>query len=137
MDRFIDTQTLRTLAARSALFAQCDCLRCDLRSWGGWPVGYHEDAFICIGTLAKYPAEEAIIAEYHPDNTQYWSAAAPIATRYYPYNQSTVWRCLRCERLYMRHNDDGAYHVERRIRLVQAELIVDAPHANDGREAGY
>jgi hypothetical protein len=118
MDRFIDTQTLRTLAARSALFAQCDCLRCDLRSWGGWPVGYHEDAFICIGTLAKYPAEEAIIAEYHPDNTQFW-------------------RCLRCERLYMRHNDDGAYHVERRIRLVQPELIEDAPHANDGREAGY
>ncbi|WXL24061.1 hypothetical protein WG219_11925 [Ectopseudomonas mendocina] len=134
MAHVIDTQELRALAERTGLTADCVCLRHDLKGWSGWPVGYHEDEFVFHGTLAKYSQEEATIDEHHPDQTHYWSVKAPIAPQFYPYNQSTVWLCRHCRRVYLRHNDDGAYHVERRIRLVQAELIVDAAHANDGRE---
>nr|WP_017905034.1 hypothetical protein [Pseudomonas fuscovaginae] len=136
-DRLIDAQTLLGLAEESSgITVDCACLRRNLQGWSSWPVGYQEEAFTEIGTLSKYPPEEAVIDEYHPEGTTYWSPEAPIAPLYYPYNQSTVWCCASCKRVYIRHNDDGAYHVERRIRSVQPGLVVDAPHANDGREAG-
>ncbi|ALZ84065.1 hypothetical protein APT59_07490 [Pseudomonas oryzihabitans] len=136
MDGFIDVATLRDLAVRAAAIKQdCRCLQRDLAGWTAWPVGYRETDFAQIGTLARHAPEESIIEEYHPGATHYWSNDAPIAPRFYPYNQSTVWRCLGCQRLYLRHNDDGAYHVAPRIRLLQNALIVDAAHANDGREA--
>ncbi|WP_347883993.1 hypothetical protein [Pseudomonas aestiva] len=136
MEGLIDVATLERLAASAAAITRdCRCLRRDLAGWAAWPVGYRETEFAQIGTLARYEPEDAIIAEYHPAGTHYWSADAPIALRFYPYNQSTVWRCLGCERLYLRHDDDGAYHVAPRIRLLQSALIIDAPHANDGREA--
>ncbi|UUQ66453.1 hypothetical protein NLK61_07375 [Pseudomonas fuscovaginae UPB0736] len=136
--RLIDAQTLLDLALESsAITLECTCLQRSLEGWSSWPVGYREEAFIEIGTLAKYPPEEAVIDEYHPQGTTYWSPQAPIAPLYYPYNQSSVWCCSHCRRLYLRHNDDGAYHVERRIRMVQPTLVVDAPHANDGREPGW
>jgi len=138
MDRFIDTQALLALAASSSsVTSDCDCLARDLKGWASWPVGYREEAFTEIGTLARYPSEEATIDEYHPGGTTYWSPNAPIAPRYYPYNQCTVWRCHSCERVYIRHNDDGAYHVERRIRQLQEALVIDAAHVNDGRDVGW
>ncbi|KRW60040.1 hypothetical protein AO726_13240 [Pseudomonas sp. TTU2014-080ASC] len=135
MDRFIDVESLIGLAREaSAVKGDCGCLRYDLVGWGSWPVGLYEDSFIKIGTLAKYSPEDAIIEEYHPHGTTYWSPEAPIAPRYYPYNQSTLWQCGKCARLYLRHNDDGAYHVAPRIRRVQYGLVINAPHHSDGRE---
>lgn len=134
----INAQTLLDLAVNaSAITTDCDCLQRNLEGWTSWPVGYREEAFTQIGTLARYPSEEAVIDEYHPQGTTYWSPDAPIAPLYYPYNQCTVWCCGNCQRVYIRHNDDGAYHVERRIRMLQPRLIIDAPHANDGREPGW
>ncbi|MFF7707974.1 hypothetical protein [Pseudomonas sp. NPDC007930] len=135
MDRLLSASALATLAQQAHNAAPCACLARDLSAWSAWPVGYREAQFSEVGTLCRYAAEDAIISEYHPGGTSYWSAEAPIAPRYYPYNQSTVWACVSCQRLYLRHNDDGAYHVAPRIRRVQPELIVDAPHAYDGREA--
>lgn len=135
MERYIDTAALKDLATQaSAIKLDCRCLQRDLQGWAAWPVGYHEDDFVQLGTLARYSPDESIIDEYHPAGTSYWSNDAPIAPRFYPYNQSSVWHCRRCERLYLRHNDDGAYHVAPRIRLARATLIVDAEHPNDGRE---
>ncbi|NWD07932.1 hypothetical protein [Pseudomonas gingeri] len=135
MDRLIDAQTLLDLAVKSsAITAECLCLQRNLEGWSSWPVGYREEAFVELGTLAKYPAEEAVIDEYHPEGTTYWSPSAPIAPLYYPYNQCTVWSCGACKRIYIRHNDDGAYHVERRIRFVRPALVIDAPHATGGLE---
>ena len=136
MEGFVDVATLEDLAARSDAITQaCHCQQRDLSGWTAWPVGYRETDFAQIGTLGRHAPEEAILEEYHPAGTHYWSNAAPIAPRFHPYNQSTLWRCLGCQRLYLRHNDDGAYHVAPRIRLLQPALIVDAAHANDGREA--
>ena len=136
MEGFVDVATLKDLAARSDAITQaCRCQQRDLSGWTAWPVGYRETDFAQIGTLGRHAPEEAILEEYHPAGTYYWSNAAPIAPRFHPYNQITLWRCLGCQRLYLRHNDDGAYHVAPRIRLLQPALIVDAAHANDGREA--
>lgn len=136
MERFIDVAALMGLAARCAsITVGCHCQRRDLEGWSDWPIGYREHDFIQVGTLARYAPEESIITEFHPAGTSYWSIDAPIAPRFYPYNQSSVWQCGDCERIYLRHNDDGAYHVAPRIRSLRMDLIVDAPHLNDGRES--
>jgi hypothetical protein len=109
--------------------------RRDLSGWVDWPVGFHEAEFKSLGTLSRYAPEVSIPDEYHPAGTNYWSSNAPIAPRYYPYNQSTVWQCAGSERIYLRHNDHGAYHVASRVRLVEATLIVDAAHAHSSRES--
>jgi hypothetical protein len=136
MDAFIDTPALHELATGDALVTTpCGCLARDLSGWSNWPVGYREEHFERLGSLARHSPDEATLDEYDPADTGYWSPAAPIAPRFYPCNQATVWRCMACSRVYLRHNDDGAYHVAPRIRRLQGALIVDAPHAHDGREA--
>ena len=136
MERLIDVQTLKELTASSgAARLDCPCQRRDLSGWGDWPIGFHEEDFMRLGTLSRYAPEESTLDEYHPGGTNYWSSNAPVAPQYYPYNQSTVWQCASCERIYLRHNDDGAYHVASRVRSVEATLIVDAAHAHNGRES--
>jgi len=136
MEDFIDVATLKELAATAAAITQaCRCQQRDLSGWTAWPVGYRETDFTRVGTLARHAPEESTLEEYHPAGTHYWASAAPIAPRFYPCNQSTLWRCLGCQRLYLRHNDDGASHVAPRIRLLQPTLIVDAAHASDGRDS--
>ncbi|WP_426149874.1 hypothetical protein [Pseudomonas sp. DC3000-4b1] len=129
MNRIIDASALASLAARACSGAACGCLKHDLRGWAHWPVGYREEDFRKIGTLQLKPVEDCTLDEYHPQATIYWSAEAPIAPAYYPYNQSSVWECVHCQRAYLRHDDDGAYHVAPRIRLVQAGLVVEADPA--------
>lgn len=131
---FLDFQCLRKLAALASLITQdCYCSQKNLQGWSAWPLGYHEEDFERLGTLARYACEESTLEEHHPEDTNYWSSSAPIAPRFYPYNQSTVWRCRTCKRIYLRHNDDGAYHVSPRIRQLHIDLIVDAAHSADGR----
>lgn len=113
----------------------CACLERDLTGWNGWPAAYHEEQFVRAGTLAQVPRDEATLEEYHPANTSYWSPDAPIAPRFYPYNQCGVWTCVSCARLYLRHNDEGAYHSEKRIRRVLPEQVVDAPLTGDSPPA--
>jgi len=135
-EQFLDIDSLTKLAALAAsVTSDCRCLLHDLSSWSTWPISYREQDFLQIGTLARLSSEEAILEEYHPAGTNYWSSTAPVAPRFYPYNQCTLWQCRCCSRIYLRHNDDGAYHVALRIRRLHAQFIVDAPHFNDGRES--
>lgn len=127
MSPFLDTPALIRLANQASAGGPCACQKYDLQGWSNWPVGYREEDFRNLGTLAPQPAQDCTLDEYHPQATTYWCAKAPIAPRYYPYNQASVWECIRCQRAYLRHNDDGAYHVAPRIRRLQADLIVDAP----------
>ncbi|WP_263261738.1 hypothetical protein [Pseudomonas sp. RIT-PI-S] len=101
--------------------------------WAGWPVSLRENQLVQIGTLAQFEEEDATLDEFHPDGTYYWSPGAPIAPRFYPYNQCGLWQCNRCQRAFLRYNDDGAYHSEARIRRLSPELIVDAGHPFNGR----
>lgn len=135
MPALLNFASLLPLAHRSAAVQRpCSCIAKPLNGWEGWPVTLREAQLRQIGTLAEFEEEDATLDEYHPNGTYYWSPDAPIAPLYYPYNQCGVWECLECQRVYLRYNDDGAYHSESRIRGVDPELLVDAKHRLDGRE---
>jgi hypothetical protein len=122
----LNLASLLAIATRSAsVTAACNCTTKPLIGWEGWPASLREDQFKKIGSLIKQTKEESTIDEYHPNGTSYWSLSAPIALEFYPYNRCGVWECIRCSRTYLRYNDDGAYHSERRIRALDPLLIVD------------
>ena len=134
MPTVMEYAALLALAEKTAAVTiPCSCIAKPLVGWEGWPVTLREAQFTQVGTLAQFGADQATLDEYHPTGTSYWSAQAPIAPLYYPYNQCGVWQCSACGRAYLRYNDDGAYHSESRIRLLGATLLVDAPHPHGGR----
>ena len=63
------------------------------------------------------------MTEYHPDGTRYWSANAPIAVDFFPYNRCEVWACKRCSRAFLRYTEYGGYYIEPRIRLLNPALL--------------
>ena len=79
-----------------------------------------------LGTLVSSDGNEPTFGEYHPNGTRYWSLDAPIAPRYFPYNRCDVWECTVCRRSFLRYTEGGGYFVDRRIRLLDASLMVDA-----------
>lgn len=79
-----------------------------------------------LGMLVNADGNVPTFAEYHPNGTRYWSLDAPIAPRYFPYNRCDVWECTVCRRCILRYTEGGGYFVDRRIRLLDASLMVDA-----------
>ncbi|WP_036166427.1 hypothetical protein [Massilia sp. 9096] len=103
---------------------------CDLASYHEWtriPATFPEAQMDIVGTLADDPYVEATYAEYHPAGTSYWSAAAPIAPRHFPYNRCEVLRCEVCSRAALKYVEAGGYYVEPRVRLLDPGLLIDAP----------
>lgn len=134
MSPVLDYVALLAIAEKtSAIATPCACTAKPLAGWEGWPVTLRETQLRQVGSLAKFDEDEATLDEYHPAGTSYWSVHAPIAPLYYPYNQCGVWQCIECGRGYLRYNDDGAYHSESRIRLLDAALLVNAAHPTGGR----
>ncbi|MDR5753100.1 MULTISPECIES: hypothetical protein [unclassified Caballeronia] len=105
----------------------CGCTKTPLDGWQSQPLSLDETQFREIGTLAPENDPEPTFSEYLPAKTNYWSADAPIAPRYFPYNRCSVWECSVCGRLYLRYTEGGGYFVDRRIRAVRAALIEDVP----------
>ncbi|GAB5096631.1 hypothetical protein P9250_09025 [Caballeronia sp. LP006] len=104
----------------------CDCTKTALDGWQSQPLSLDEAALVQVGTLMPPNVPEPTYAEYPPGNSQYWSAEAPIAPRYFPYNRCDVWECSKCGRLYLRYTEGGGYFVDRRIRALKARLVEDA-----------
>jgi hypothetical protein len=128
MAPILDFPDLLACAEKSAtITTPCNCIAMPLPGWESWPPTLREEHLQKLGTLAQVPEDEATLDEYHPDGTTFWSPNALIAARYYPYNQSELWACGNCGRAYLRFDDHGAYHCERRIRSLDAGLLVDAP----------
>lgn len=126
--QLLSLSELTALALRSQTVTQaCSCTQKSLAGWESTPISLPDEQLLDIGTLI-YAEEEALtLDEYHPDGTYYWSVEAPIAPRYFPYNRCKVGECVICGRCYLRYEESGAYHVERRIRNLDPSLIVDAP----------
>jgi hypothetical protein len=78
-----------------------------------------------LGTLLKDPYDEPTFTEYHPAGTNYWSSDAPIAVQHFPYNRCSVWQCIVCERCRLMYTEGGGYYVERRIRSLNPQMIVN------------
>lgn len=78
-----------------------------------------------VGTLRAAGDDEPTLAEYHPGGTHGWSAEAPIALGYFPYNRCDVWQCVSCGRAFLRYTEYGGYYVDERIRQLDPALIVE------------
>ncbi|WP_087736698.1 hypothetical protein [Paraburkholderia piptadeniae] len=129
MTPYVDAATLVELAQRAEENAaeSCSCTRASLDGWQSQPLSIDEAQLVEIATLVREDDPEPTFAEYRPDNVQYWSADAPVAPRYFPYNRCGVWQCTQCNRLYLRYTEGGGYFVDRRIRALKSHLIDDVP----------
>ncbi|WP_109477500.1 hypothetical protein [Paraburkholderia sp. C35] len=128
MTRYVDAAALIALAQQAELnaTAACSCTKTPLDGWQSQPLSLDESQLVEIATLMREDDPEPTFAEYRPDNVQYWSPEAPIAPRYFPYNRCGVWECSTCGRLYLRYTEGGGYFVDRRIRALKSERVVDA-----------
>lgn len=104
----------------------CTCAIDTCQAWTRTPVDFPQEQIRTVGTLVEDPYVEPTYTEYRPDGTDYWSANAPIAPDYYPYNRCTVQQCTVCGRACLAYIEGGGYYVESRIRTLAAELLVDA-----------
>ena len=127
MPTYLDTPTLVDLAYAAELRSKppCMCTKTLLNGWESQPISLDESRFREIGTLREHNDTEPTFEEFLPGNVNYWSADAPIAPQYYPYNRCSVWHCELCGRLYLRYTEGGGYFVDRRIRALQSRLITD------------
>jgi hypothetical protein len=75
-----------------------------------------------LGSL-RPPGEDEPGVEEHP-GSRYWSADAPVAVAYFPYNRCTVWACERCGRGFLQYTEFGGYYVDHRLRQIDPARVV-------------
>jgi hypothetical protein len=105
------------------------CPACAVVKAPGWeaiPGSLDRDQLRQVGTLRRPDVEEPTLEEYHPGGTNAWSADAPIAPAFFPYNRCDVWQCAQCGRPFLRYTEYGGYYMEERIRELAPRLVVDA-----------
>ncbi|MGT2490019.1 hypothetical protein ACU4GD_04490 [Cupriavidus basilensis] len=125
---YVPFDVLQSLARRTdAVTTDCECSAPALDAWTSLPISFPEQQLKAIGTLVHDMFSEPTFAELHPENTNIWSADAPIAPLYYPYNRCNVWECGSCQRVYLRYVEGGGYFVDPRIRRLKLNVLVDAP----------
>jgi hypothetical protein len=121
------TDLIRLATTSQAVTQACTCAIDSHRGWTRIPPEFPASQMVVAGTLVDDPYVEATFVEYHPHGTDYWSPAAPIALRHYPYNRCSVLQCSACGRCCLTYVEAGGYYVEERIRALLPELIVDVP----------
>lgn len=123
----LDAEALRALGRQADAGADCPaCRPVQLPGWGSLPGGYDESTLLRVGTLQAVRQDgdaEPTLQEHHPDGTHGWSARAPIAPAFYPYNRCDVWQCRDCRRAFLRYTEYGGYYQDARIRWLDAGLV--------------
>ena len=120
-----DAAGLRGLAEAQPIQACPDCAALVCPGWEALPGAFERKRLQRVGTLRRAEDEDPTLQEYHPAGTNAWSADAPIAPRFFPYNRCEVWQCGACGRPFLRYTEYGGYYVEERIRQLAARLVVD------------
>ena len=123
----LNAQSLRRLAQGKP--ERCDCTLKACRGWESvsddrWPAAQ----MVLAGTLRRPVPEgqtELTFEEFHPNGTRYDSTDAPVAPDYFPFNRCDVHACARCQCAVLRYTEYGGYYVDHRVRLVDADLVVD------------
>ncbi|MDR6855624.1 hypothetical protein [Variovorax guangxiensis] len=126
-DLVLDTEALLRLAGEHLANTgcpRCAALRCP--GWEAFPAIADEASLRRIGSLRSPGDHDPTLDEYHPQGTDYWSAQAPIAPAFYPYNRCELWACRGCGRPFLRYTEYGGYYEEKRIRELRMELIAPA-----------
>jgi len=124
---FLNAEDLRHLASPGR--AGPSCASCSALAFPGWesmPGAFDRKRLRRVGTLRRPGDEEPTLTEHHPAGTHAWSAEAPIAPAFFPYNRCDVWQCVACGRPFLRYTEYGGYYEEDRIRAVNADLVTDA-----------
>lgn len=88
------------------------------------PGSFDRRALVRVGTLGDEAQAEPTLDEHHPHGTHGWSADAPIAPAFHPYNRCDVWRCAACRRVFLRYTEYGGYYEDERVRPVDPALVV-------------
>jgi hypothetical protein len=112
-------------AAFAPACTQCGALVC--AGWESMPGGFERARLSRIGTLRPEGSEEPTLREHHPHGTHGWSAQAPIAPSYFPYNRCDVWQCKACPRVYLRYTEYGGYYEDERVRALDPALVDATP----------
>jgi hypothetical protein len=122
----LDAQQLRQLAQAQA---HAPCPRCAALKAPGWEAlsaTFEQSALRKVATLRRSDVEDPTLAEYHPAGSNAWSADAPVAPAYFPYNRCDVWECVQCGRPFLRYTEYGGYYIEERVRELHAEDVAVA-----------
>ncbi|TDV67643.1 hypothetical protein [Pseudomonas sp. LP_7_YM] len=127
------SELLRFAHHSSAVTQACSCVPKSFAGWEGMPVSLKESQLREVGSLIAGEEEDLTLDEHHPAGTSYWSAEAPIAPHFFPYNRCRIWECVLCSRVFLRYSEAGAYHFEQRIRSLDPVLIVDVAFNGIGR----
>ncbi|WP_077034238.1 hypothetical protein [Pelomonas sp. KK5] len=124
----MNTTDLRALAsAFERKAARCEaCMALVCPGWESMPAGFDAAVLERVGTLRDPADEDPTLAEHHPNGTHGWSAEAPIAPAFFPYNRCDVWRCRACARPFLRYTEYGGYYQDERVRELDGELLSDA-----------
>jgi hypothetical protein len=123
------------IALGQSFAAQAECPACSSLVCPGWeslPGGFDGSRLRRVGTLRDPESEDPTLAEYHPAGTHGWSADAPIAIKWFPYNRCDVWQCTGCARPFLRYTEFGGYYTDERIREVREDLV-ERSAADPGR----
>lgn len=124
--RLLDAAALRALAERHSGQPCPACAAIRAPGWESIPGSLDREQLRQVGTLRQPEIGDPTLAEYHPNGTNAWSADAPIAPAFFPYNRCDAWQCMPCGRPFLRYTEYGGYYVEERVRQLRADLIVDA-----------
>jgi hypothetical protein len=128
-DNSVPVLTGRDLERLAAAHSGLPCPACASIHAPGWEAlsgAFDRAGLKKVGTLRRPDVEDPTLEEYHPLGTNGWSADAPIAPAFFPYNRCDIWQCVRCGRPFLRYTEYGGYYVEDRIRELAAAHIVDA-----------
>ncbi len=121
----IDNDALLALAREAE--AADPCVACEPICKPGWeslPSSFDRHRLRLVGTIRENGPDDPTLDEYHPHGTHGWSADAPIAPAYFPYNRCDVWQCKTCRRTYLRYTEYGGYYEDERVRWVDPALVV-------------
>jgi hypothetical protein len=124
----LEFEQLMALAQSSVQVERaCGCGIAACREWTRTAVEFPHGQMETVGSLRGDPYAEPTHAEYRPAGTNYWSADAPIAPHWFPYNRCTVQQCGRCGRSCLTYVEAGGYYTEPRMRALDPGLLVDVP----------
>jgi hypothetical protein len=123
----MNAAALRNLPSSSAPGGACPtCSQLRCAGWESLGGSFDRSRLRRIGTLNSDGEGEPTLREHHPNGTNAWSADAPIAVHFFPYNRCDVWCCNECQRPFLRYTEYGGYYLDERIREVNPSLVDDS-----------
>jgi len=104
--------------------AACEhCAAFASRGWEAFPSTASDKSLEKVGVTWDPERPEPTVEEFHEQGSSHWSATAPIALHFHPYNRCELWQCKSCRKPYLRYTEYGGYYEEKRIRELRPELV--------------